>query len=221
RNIKINENEDDVTMDWVKKGTGSSVLNEPWINSLPAGLRAQLFAKKDEMYDLFKSVDASERARLAKSWEVLRNAAGLYYQPLMVIKLSTIGEKFHYNGIKGFDALKPLFTTYTTGHPDLNLLSKEMDFINKLSELESLFKNTNDLPVSFSCVKNPDYFDPVVLDGSGDVIIRVEAGNIVKNKFFDKVDASYNKVGEYNGFDILRKGDELGFKSADIININR
>ena len=74
-----------VSFVWIKKGTGGSELNEPWINSLPAGLRAQLFAEKDEMYDLFKSVDANERARLAKSWEVLKNAAGLYYQVPMVI----------------------------------------------------------------------------------------------------------------------------------------
>lgn len=221
-NIRVKKGE--VTMVWVKKGTklpGDNELNSPWINNLPTELRAQLFAEKGEMYDLFKSADPNERAKLAKSWEVLKNAAGLYSQPLMVIKLSTIGEKFHFNGIKGFDALKPLFTTYTTGYPDLNLLTKEMEFIDKLSELESLFNSTNDLPISFSCVENATYYDPIVLDESGDVIIRVEAGNIVKNKFFDKVDASYKKVGEYNGFDIFRKGDEIGFKSADIININR
>ena len=96
-----------------------------------------------------------------------------------------------------------------------------MDFIKNLSGLESLFKSTNDLPVSFSCVNNATYYDPIVLDGSGDVIIKFEAGSIVKKKFFDKADDSYEKVGEYNGSDILRKGDELGFKSADIININR
>ena len=215
--IKILNGE--VHLKWIKRET-IIADNEPWINNLPEELRSFIFTNKEDLYPLFKNADAIQREKLSKSWEVLRNSSGLYQMPEMLMIISKIGDKFKFNGEQGFKALSPLFTSYTKDFPDLKLVSMEMDIIKNLDKLRNTFYNPDNLPINFSCVKGSKYYNPTVLDGIGDELMRFEGGLIVKKKFFDKIDDSYQKIGGYDGFEIYKKGQEIGFKSADIININ-
>ena len=192
------------------KNTNENNVVEFWINNLDAELKSDLL-KYDELYDLFRSADATQREKLVKAWEVLKKSE-LNTDPVNLLILTEIVDRFKYDGKQGFQALAIVLDAGQ---------SNSLRVAYGLEKLNNMFDVNLDLPIKFTCAyrRGDMPYSPLVLDGVGDEIIGVVGREMVKKKFFKNIDASYEKVGEYEGRDIYRKGDEIGFKSADVINI--
>ncbi|WP_103072662.1 fibronectin type III domain-containing protein [Aquimarina sediminis] len=176
-----------------------------WRDKLPDELKADL-AKSKELETLFENASIIQRENYIKTWEVLQDFTTLRTKPENIEILTRISSRFEYQNATSFDGLRKLLAE---GSP-----ASKKKLINGLDKVDKIFDSG--WPVTFSGIKKGEVKVISAVDGTKAEIARVVDDKIVKNKFLNETDGA-KVVGNYEGVDILKKGDvEIGFRPSSV-----
>ena len=181
-----------------------------WVNSLTdeqASLLQKLDALGDDIVKLANDFDFSNSNAVSKfvndpylidSWNVLKAFPQIRVKKGNIEVLSRVSGRFKYNNKNSFEGLFDLFNGSATSKQKL---------IDGLAKVDEVFDKS--LPVTFSGIKAGEV-KVTSVDGTGDEIARYVDGILQKKKSLEDGEI----VGKYDGDDILKNGDELGFRKV-------
>ncbi|MEW7280890.1 deaminase domain-containing protein [Aquimarina sp. 2201CG1-2-11] len=180
-----------------------------WINKLgdnDLSLLQKLDDLGDDILKIGKDFDFGDASVISKfikdpnlvdAWGVLKA-----FPEIRVVKgnieiLSKVSKRFEYDNKSSFEGLQLLFN---------GSAASKQKLINGLKKADEIFDPS--LPVKFSGVKKGDIKITRTIDGKGDEVARFVDNKLVKKKFLE----DGTPKGKYEGDDILKKGDEVGFR---------
>ncbi|WP_299104234.1 fibronectin type III domain-containing protein [uncultured Tenacibaculum sp.] len=146
---------------------------------------------------------------LVKAWRVLKRFPKIRVKEGNVEVLAKIHKRFQYNNEESFKGLNKLFNEGSE-------VASKQKLLDGLKEVNKLFE-TN-LPVKFSAIKRGNVtvnYDAKIVDryGRGEELARYVDGILQKKKVIpDGDEVKIVKEGETPDEDLLRKGDELGYR---------
>ncbi|NVK10356.1 MAG: fibronectin type III domain-containing protein [Tenacibaculum sp.] len=151
---------------------------------------------------------------LVKAWEVLKRFPVIRVREGNVEILAKINKRFQYNNEDSFKGLNKLFNEGSE-------VASKQKLLDGLKEANKLF-NAN-LPIKFSAIKKGSVtinHDAKIVDryGRGEEVARYVDGVLQKKKVIPEGDdVKLVKKGASSDDDILQKGEEIGFRSANIL----
>ncbi|WKB81258.1 hypothetical protein QYR09_16090 [Cellulophaga lytica] len=112
----------------------------------------------------------------------------------------SIASRFKYNDNIGLAGLEKLLIASSS--------ERKIEIINQLTKIDEIFPSN--IPISITTRKSGSYNFIQIKDPAGKVVGEMSGLGISKNKrqFLD----SGNKISAYDGIDILKNGDLIGFK---------
>ncbi len=157
----------------------------------------------------------SSQPDLVKSWEVLKEFREIRIADGNIEVLLKVSDRFRYNNKSSFEGLTDLFN---------GSAASKQKLIDGLKKADELFDSS--LPVTFSGVKRGEIIANIestediakVIDknGNGDEVARFVDGVLKKKKFLrEEGDVTVAKKGAKPEDDILKRGDEIGFRDID------
>lgn len=148
------------------------------------------------------------------SWEVLKRFRDIRGNPDNIKTLHKVSERFVYKRQESFSGLNKLFNEGSE-------VASKQKLINGLKNADKLFAAELKLPIQFSAVKKGEVTvnitntsDAIKITdqyGRGEEVARYVDGILQKKKTLDDGEI----VGKYDGVDILRKGDQVGFRKIN------
>ncbi|WP_108807968.1 hypothetical protein [Aquimarina spinulae] len=153
-------------------------------------------------------LDPKKLDDLLESWNILRfRSSQIAKIPENSKILAKVANRFTYQGEDAFNGLRKLFN-------EGSQVQSKQKLINGLKEVDQIFDNTANIPVKFSAIKKggvtvKEGVKVVDKSGRGDEVARYVDGILQKKKTLDEGEV----VGNYDGDDILKNGDEVGFRS--------
>ena len=159
-------------------------------------------AQKDFLADHAKATEAlinkiGKNPDYVKAWNVLKGFKTIRQREGNIDVLLKVHKRFEYNQKQSFEGLYDLFN---------GSAASKQNLIDGLAKVDGIFDPA--LPVKFSGIKAGDVTVKTV-DGVGDEVARIVKGNIVPKKFLDQGTVA----GKYKNDEILRNGDEVGFRA--------
>ncbi|MBW1295822.1 fibronectin type III domain-containing protein [Aquimarina litoralis] len=139
---------------------------------------------------------------LLSAWGALSKSPVIRAKPDNLRILKQVHSRFEYGGKSSFEGINSLLNEGSQ--------ASRQKIINGLKEVDEIFDSS--LPVKFSGIKKGDVKVTIVdANGKGQEVARIIDKTLEKKKFIENGDV----VGKYDGDDILRNGDEIGFKLAN------
>jgi len=178
-----------------------------WVRSLEES--PELLTKVDDLggdvaklegdfKDLSKAIDLAD-ADILSAWSVLKAFPEIRKVPGNLQTLKKVSSRFEYGGKDSYDGLFDLFNGSAASKQKL------IDGLNKADEVFG-----SGAPVKYSGVKRGEV---IILDGKSDEVARIIDGELEVKKTLDNGEV----IGSHNGRDIIKKGDEVGFR-GDFFN---
>jgi glycerol-3-phosphate cytidylyltransferase-like family protein len=191
-----------------------AVLNElkkvveakPYHTNYSAQLKEDI-ATHPRIKQLFDNATNADRASLKAVWMALENRPHIRLGGSKTIKgenleiLAKVSPRFIYKGNSGVEGLKSFLA-------EGSKVERTQRYINNLQEANLLFDTS--MPVTFSGVKKGDV---IINDAAGKEIARYKGDVLQKKNIIEHPEQlGYTIVKQLEDFDMVRKGDEIGFK---------
>ncbi|EZH71332.1 hypothetical protein ATO12_10800 [Aquimarina atlantica] len=165
--------------------------------------------KFGETFDFSTTASTSKFIKnpdLIDSWNVLKRFPKIITKEGNLEILSKVSSRFEYRGKTSYNGLHKLFNEGSE-------VASKQNLINGLAEVDKIFDKTANIPVRFSAIKKgqvtvKEFVKVVDKSGRGDEVARYVDGILQKKKTLDDGEV----VGNYDGDDILKNGDEVGFR---------
>ncbi|GAA4279015.1 EndoU domain-containing protein [Aquimarina mytili] len=186
--------------DWVK-----SLDNNPDLlkNLDELGDDLEKFAKDFDFTNAGKVAKFVAEPNLAKAWKILRNHRDIRRLDGNIEVLAKISDRFEYAGKSGFNGLEEIFNGGSK-------VKSIQNFINGLNKVDEIFESS--LPLKFSGIKAGEVKVVRALDGKSEEVARIVKDKLEMKKFLE----DGTPVGKpVDGHDILKSGDEVGFKPVN------
>lgn len=148
----------------------------------------------DDFTELNKVVNLND-ADIISAYGVLKNAPTFRVKKENLELLKKVHNRFAYNGKESFYGLNDLFAGGAS----------KQKLLDGLGKADELFPQS--LNVKFSGIKAGEI---KVLDPNGDELARIVDGSLVRKKFLE----NGSSAGSVDGHEILKNGDEIGFKKS-------
>lgn len=140
---------------------------------------------------------------ILSSWSSLSRSPIIRTKPENLKILKKVHTRFEYDNLSSFDGLNKLLNEGSS--------ASKQKLIDGLNQVNNIFDPS--LPIKFSGIKAGDVKVIASIDGKGDEVARYVDGILQKKKNLDDGEI----VGNYEGDDILRNGDEVGFKAINSV----
>lgn len=174
--------------------------------TLPPKLRED-YEKYPKVRELFDSASPTERTQLRAVWDMLENTPNLRTGGPNNVNggnlevLASVSYRFEYKGDYGVTGLKKLLT-------EGGKVNRAQRYIDNLKKADEVFAG---LPIHLSGNKKGDV--TVKLRHSQEEIARYKGDVFVVKKTIENAESlGFTVVKSLADYDIVRKGDEIGFK---------
>lgn len=155
-------------------------------------------------FDKLKSVVDLTDTEILSAWSSVSKSPVIRAKPQNLEILKKVHSRFEYEGQSSFYGLNKLLNEGSA--------ASKQKLIDGLEKVNNIFDSS--LPVKFSGIKAGEVKVIGSIDGKGDEVARIIDNVLEKKKFLEDGEV----VGKYEGDDILKKGDEVGFFSSHPIN---